>query len=240
MITRAVVIFVSGTTLLLGESAMITEEYARMSVSDMLEVHMNNMPLLDVGTIWQSCHITHTQLKGQKRRSGGWAFEHSLLVGLHTLKNNFKACSVGASILHDVVEDSEYTLEQIRKAFGFWRGRRIAFMVHALTKTKGATTEEYFHQIVRATRRCVDIIFIKLFDRLDGQEWPYDTKDSSDYLNRARSYYEETLGEFAEMCTKCRKYIPRKLLGLFDETVNKIMELAREHLAELDTLLVAS
>lgn len=211
-----------------------------MSVSDMLGVHLNRRSLLDVGSIWQSCHIAHTQLKGQKRRSGGWAIEHSLLVGLQMLKNNFNACSVAASILHDVVEDSEYTLEQIYKAFGFWRGRRIVFMVRALTKAKGATTKEYFRQIVEATRHCVDIIFIKLFDRLDGQEWPYDAEDSPDYINRARSYYEETLGEFAEMCAKCRKYIPRKLLGLFDQTVSKIMELAREHLAELDALLVAS
>jgi len=220
---------------------MITEEYARISVPDFLRRHLRQLTLKEVGAIFMALHIACHHLNGLTRRSGGQAIEHAMLVANKTIDFGLSVSAIVVAILHDILEDSKLnpSLFEIEKAFEDC-GSTVAAMLVALTEAPWSTKVDYYEQIFEATKTFWEVIFIKLFDRLDGQEWPYDKEDSRDYINRARSYYQETLREFAELCAKCRPYIPEDRLEQFDELVDKIMLLAQQHLAELDALLVAS
>ncbi len=76
--------------------------------------------------------------------------------------------SVVASLLHDVVEDTEYTVEDMERIFG----PKIASMVDGLTKMSGVfnadTSEqaEYFRKVLLTLSDDVRVILIKIADRL--------------------------------------------------------------------------
>lgn len=220
---------------------MITEEYARISVPDFLRQHLRHLTLKEVGAIFMALHIACHHLNGLTRRSGGQAIEHAMLVAGKAISCGLSVETVVVAILHDILEDSKRnpSLPEIEEAFEDL-GVTVITMLVALTETPKSTKAAYYDQIFEATKTDWEVIFIKLFDRLDGQEWPYDKEDSRDYINRARSYYRETLGPFAKLCAKCRPYIPEDRLEQFDNLVSQIMLLARKHLIKLDTLTVAS
>ena len=76
--------------------------------------------------------------------------------------------SVVAALLHDVVEDTEYTVEDMERIFG----PKIAKMVDGLTKMSGVfnadTSEqaEYFRKVLLTLSDDVRVILIKIADRL--------------------------------------------------------------------------
>ena len=76
--------------------------------------------------------------------------------------------SVVAALLHDVVEDTEYTVEDMERIFG----PKIASMVDGLTKMSGVfnaeTSEqaEYFRKVLLTLSDDVRVILIKIADRL--------------------------------------------------------------------------
>ena len=67
---------------------------------------------------------------GQKRKTGGDYFKHPLDVAVIVLDNGGDDATIAASLLHDVVEDTPITLEEIRKKFG----EEITFLVDGVTK----------------------------------------------------------------------------------------------------------
>lgn len=83
--------------------------------------------------------------KNQKRDDGSPYFNHILGV-VNILKEEFGINSykvLTAAALHDIIEDSSYTKEDISAMFG----EIVANMVAALSKTKGMDIRDYFLQI---------------------------------------------------------------------------------------------
>lgn len=77
------------------------------------------------------------------------------------------ANTVCAAFLHDVIEDTEYTLDNIRECFG----NDVAFLVDAVTKRKKAEyvsskQVDNFQQIVASVNYDVRALLLKLSDRL--------------------------------------------------------------------------
>src|ERR1051325_2136343 len=68
--------------------------------------------------------------KDVKRATGDPYIEHSLTVAKSVRDWGLDEASIAASLLHDVVEDTTYTLKDIEKKFG----AEIAFLVDGLTK----------------------------------------------------------------------------------------------------------
>ncbi|MBI2012954.1 MAG: HD domain-containing protein [Candidatus Colwellbacteria bacterium] len=56
--------------------------------------------------------------KGQKRRSGEAYFNHCLKTAEELSKWNLDETTIAAGLLHDVVENTDYTLEDIEREFG--------------------------------------------------------------------------------------------------------------------------
>ncbi|MBQ6862122.1 MAG: bifunctional (p)ppGpp synthetase/guanosine-3',5'-bis(diphosphate) 3'-pyrophosphohydrolase [Alistipes sp.] len=107
--------------------------------------------------------------QGVRRRSGEPYLLHPIAVAKIAVDEiGLGVKSVVASLLHDVVEDTEYTVEDMERIFG----PKIASMVDGLTKMSGVfnadTSEqaEYFRKVLLTLSDDVRVILIKIADRL--------------------------------------------------------------------------
>lgn len=107
--------------------------------------------------------------RGVKRKGGDPYIIHPLEVALIVLDHmNLDAVSVICALLHDVVEDTDYTLQDIEAMFG----SQVAQIIDGLTKiedvsdTVTSTQTENFRKILLTLSTDARIILIKLADRL--------------------------------------------------------------------------
>lgn len=112
--------------------------------------------------------------KGQKRKSGDPYITHPLAVADTLIDWGMDIDTVIVGVLHDTVEDTETTLEQIESLFG----RDVAFLVDGVTKVSQARagmrnlesylpqTKDNLSKLLIAVGQDVRVIIIKLADRL--------------------------------------------------------------------------
>lgn len=107
--------------------------------------------------------------KSQFRKSGVPYITHCLAVACILADMGMDAASVRAGLLHDVVEDTDITIEAIEKEFG----ADIALMVNGVTKlsklecrSKAERQVESFRKMFLAMAKDIRVILIKLADRL--------------------------------------------------------------------------
>lgn len=107
--------------------------------------------------------------KGVRRRSGEPYILHPIAVAKIVIDEvGLGVKSTVAALLHDVVEDTSYTLEDIENLFG----PKIASMVDGLTKMSGVFNEdlsvqaEYFRKVLLTLSDDIRVILIKIADRL--------------------------------------------------------------------------
>ncbi len=107
--------------------------------------------------------------QGVRRRSGEPYLLHPIAVAKIAVDEiGLGVKSVVAALLHDVVEDTDYTVEDMERMFG----HKIATMVDGLTKMSGVfnaeTSEqaEYFRKVLLTLSDDVRVILIKIADRL--------------------------------------------------------------------------
>ncbi len=110
--------------------------------------------------------------RGQKRESGEPYIQHPLNIALTLTKMNLDIETVAAALLHDVVEDTSYTLSDIEKRFG----QTIAFLVDGVTKLDkikygGAEGKaENLRKMFLAMAKDIRVVLIKLADRYDNMQ----------------------------------------------------------------------
>jgi GTP pyrophosphokinase len=111
---------------------------------------------------------------GQKRKSGEDYIQHTLHTALNIAKMGMRSKTISAGLLHDVPEDTTYTIEDVEKKFG----PEIAFMVDGVTKLGKiklrGTKEEYYLENLRkmflAMASDIRVVIIKLADRLHNMQ----------------------------------------------------------------------
>jgi guanosine-3',5'-bis(diphosphate) 3'-pyrophosphohydrolase len=106
---------------------------------------------------------------GQYRESGEHFIEHCLEVAFILAELHMDSATIAAGLMHDVVEDTSVTIDQISAEFG----QEIAHMVFGLTKLSGlyfkSTTDkqaDYFRKMLLSMSEDIRVIIIKLADRL--------------------------------------------------------------------------
>lgn len=109
----------------------------------------------------------------QKRESGEPYIIHPLNVCMNLTKFKADGSSLCAGLLHDVVEDTDYTLDDIREMFN----DDIAFLVDGVTKisnlhfnSKDEATNANIRRLINSLNDDVRIIIIKLCDRLHNMQ----------------------------------------------------------------------
>lgn len=142
-----------------------------MSIDDLLnEVssYINNCD--KIKKAYEIASLAH---KNQKRDSGEPYIIHPLNVCMNLAKFHADEATICAGMLHDVVEDTDYTLEDIVKIFG----NDVAFLVDGVTKisnlhyhNKNEATNANIRRLINSLNDDVRIMIIKLCDRLHNMQ----------------------------------------------------------------------
>ncbi len=124
-------------------------------------------PKADVRLIERAYEIAAQQHAGQFRKSGDPFITHPLAVTTILAELGMNSETLCAALLHDTVEDTEYTLPELRKEFG----DDVATLVDGVTKLDkvkygDAAQAETVRKMVVAMSRDIRVLVIKLADRL--------------------------------------------------------------------------
>ena len=153
------------------------------------------------------------QHAGQMRQSGEPYISHPLQVAATLIDWGMDIDSVVAGVLHDTVEDTDSTLEEITELFG----KDIAFLVDGVTKVSQAragmrdlasylpATRDNLTKLLIAVGQDVRVIIIKLSDRLHNMQ-TLQFKSEGKQKKIAR----ETLNVFAPLADRLNISLDRK------------------------------
>ena len=121
---------------------------------------------LDFDLITKAIYWAKKYHDGQFRKSGEPFYTHPLKVAYRASDYNLKTDVIIASLLHDIVEDTEATAGMILDAFGW----RIAEMVDRLTRDRPDGNKISVEQILKNAwaKDDEEVILIKIIDRADN------------------------------------------------------------------------
>ncbi|MFG2538015.1 RelA/SpoT family protein [Streptomyces sp. NPDC048511] len=137
------------------------------AIGHVAEAHRAHYPDADLAILRKAYVLAETSHRGQMRKSGEPYITHPLAVTLILAELGAETTTLTASLLHDTVEDTEVTLDQVRDEFG----DEVCYLVDGVTKLEkvdyGAAAEpETFRKMLVATGNDVRVMSIKLADRL--------------------------------------------------------------------------
>lgn len=152
---------------------MTPQEEERMietAYQDVLQSYLNSNHRKKVEIIDRAYRFAKEAHKGVRRRSGEPYILHPLSVAKIIISElGLGSTSICSALLHDVIEDTEYTREDIANAFG----EKIASIVEGLTKISGgifgdkaSLQAENFRKLLLSMSTDIRVILIKMADRL--------------------------------------------------------------------------
>ena len=153
------------------ERNMIDEEAAiNAAFQELIDIYLASQHRKKVELITKAFNFARQAHKGVRRHSGEPYIMHPLAVARIVCKEiGLGSTSICAALLHDVVEDTDYTVEDIRNLFG----DKIAEIVNGLTKISGGVfgahaseQAENFKKLLLTMSEDIRVILIKIADRL--------------------------------------------------------------------------
>jgi len=140
---------------------------------------------VDIPLMRKAYEYSNQAHQGKFRESGHPYIQHCLEVAFILAEQHLDSATITAGLLHDVVEDTNVTIQQLREEFG----EEIAELVDGVTKIgelkfKSAEEEqaEYFRKMLLSMAKDIRVIIIKLADRLHNMR----TLDSLDEQKQKR------------------------------------------------------
>ncbi|MFD3578876.1 RelA/SpoT family protein [Streptomyces sp. NPDC058644] len=154
----------------LGRAALMgpaTRDRLPDAIGHVAEAHRAHYPDADLEPLRRAWVLAESSHRGQMRKSGEPYITHPLAVTLILAQLGAETTTLTASLLHDTVEDTDVTLDQVRTEFG----DDVCYLVDGVTKLEkvdyGAAAEpETFRKMLVATGNDVRVMSIKLADRL--------------------------------------------------------------------------
>lgn len=133
----------------------------------LVRIVRTNHPKADTTVIVRAYKIAAKMHRGQKRKSGDDYITHPLAVSTILAELGMTPPTIVAALLHDTVEDTPYTLDQLTRDFG----DEVARLVDGVTKLDkvryGENAEaETIRKMIVAMSRDIRVLIIKLADRL--------------------------------------------------------------------------
>ncbi|KQP55562.1 bifunctional (p)ppGpp synthetase/guanosine-3',5'-bis(diphosphate) 3'-pyrophosphohydrolase [Agreia sp. Leaf283] len=134
-----------------------------------------NHPKADLTVIERAYAVAERAHDGQKRRSGEPYITHPVAVAQILADLGIGSKTVAAALLHDTVEDTEYSLDQLRADFG----DEVAMLVDGVTKLDkvkygDSAQAETVRKMIVAMSRDIRVLIIKLADRLhNARTWGF-------------------------------------------------------------------
>ena len=149
-----------------------------MNKDELLQVANKHYRPSQIGRLSDAIDYATKKHDGQLRKSGEPYIIHPLFVASFIIEWGMDIDSVIAGVLHDTVEDTDATLEEIEELFG----RDVAFLVDGVTKVSQArsgmrdlesylpSTKDNLTKLLIAVGQDVRVIIIKLADRLHNMQ----------------------------------------------------------------------
>lgn len=137
---------------------------------DLLNDYLNSNHSKNTEIIRKAYQFAKAAHAGVRRRSGETYIIHPIAVAHIVCKDiGLGSTSICAALLHDVVEDTEYTVDDIKDLFG----EKIAEIVKGLTKISGgvfgdqaSAQAENFRKLIITMSKDIRVVLIKIADRL--------------------------------------------------------------------------
>ncbi|WP_425539970.1 RelA/SpoT family protein [Microaceticoccus formicicus] len=227
----------------------------RLSLESVLMEMDKNKIEYDPKLVKKAYYFTKNAHEGQLRNSGEEYFIHPVNVSLILINLNMDEATIIAAMLHDVLEDTEISFEEIEHEFS----NEIAVLVDGVTKlkrlkfkSKQESQAENVRKMVMAMANDIRVIIIKLADRLHNMR-------TLEYMTKAKQFEKatETLEIYAPLAHRLGintikweledlslRYLEPEtyyeLVEMIDmkraereEYISSIMEILRENIAEL-------
>lgn len=164
-----------------------------ISASEFIAKIKSYNPNADLSLIKKAYVFSKTEHGNQKRHSGDPYFSHPLAVAEILIDLKMDQDSIIAALLHDIVEDTEITLEEIEKNFN----KPIADLVDGVTKLgKIESTNfkedvaENFRKLTLAMSKDIRVLLIKLADRLHNMRTLFYVPSKEKKLGKAKESLE--------------------------------------------------
>lgn len=147
------------------EDRLIEREF-----QDVLQGYLNSNHRKKVEIVERAFRFAREAHRGVRRRSGEPYILHPIAVAkIVSQEMGLGSTSICAAFLHDVVEDTDYTVEDIERQFG----PKIALLVAGLTKISGgifgdkaSMQAENFRKLLLTMSEDIRVVLIKMADRL--------------------------------------------------------------------------
>ncbi len=153
-----------------NEMQLSEDELIQQEFDALLRDYLNSPHRKKVELITKAFNFARAAHKGIRRRSGEPYIMHPLAVArIVSAEIGMGSTSICSALLHDVVEDTDYTVDDISNLFG----PKIAQIVEGLTKISGGVFAEHasaqaenFRKLVLTMSEDIRVILIKIADRL--------------------------------------------------------------------------
>ncbi|MEA3296083.1 MAG: RelA/SpoT family protein [Patescibacteria group bacterium] len=143
-----------------------------MTIEKLIQENKQNNPNADIKLIKKAFYFAKKAHQGQKRESGEDYIIHLLYTAFYLTKLNLNSTTIASGLLHDVLEDTKISEQELKKEFG----KEILFLVQGVTKLnkiKYRGTKRYVENLKKmffATAKDIRVILIKLCDRLHNAQ----------------------------------------------------------------------
>lgn len=163
----------ANTPRIMAQQNFTTPEEDKMiedAFREMLDGYLQSNHRKKVEIIERAFRFAREAHKGIRRRSGEPYIMHPIAVArIASREIGLGSTSICAALLHDVVEDTDYTVEDIEHHFG----KKIAQLVEGLTKISGgifgaqaSAQAENFRKLLLTMSEDIRVVLIKMADRL--------------------------------------------------------------------------
>ncbi|PIS14945.1 hypothetical protein COT63_02585 [Candidatus Shapirobacteria bacterium CG09_land_8_20_14_0_10_38_17] len=180
---------------------MVVKKLKPITIGELINEVRSYNPNADFDLIRKAYRLAEKAHQGQKRLSGSPVISHCLTTANLLADWKLDSASIAAGLLHDTVEDSNFTLEKIKKEVG----ESVAALVDGVTKVghlkmRGSVSEEFIETLRKmflAMSRDLRVVIIKIADR-------YHNMQTLQYLpaDKAKGIAQETLEVYAPLAER--------------------------------------
>src|SRR4051794_25646872 len=181
-------------------SVLDAERHQNDLVDELIATVESYNPGVDKELIRRAYEESERDHRGQVRRSGEPFVNHPLGVALICAQLHLDEQTIAAALLHDVIEDTDTDLDELKAAFG----ADIALLVEGVTKltrisfqSREQAEAENYRKMIVAMAQDVRVILIKLADRLHNMR-------TIEYLGKQKQVQKakETLEVYAPLAPR--------------------------------------
>jgi len=170
--------------------------------------------------------------QGQKRKSGEDYITHPIHVAIYLAELNFDIETIKAALLHDLVEDTDITYQDIKTAFG----KEVADLVDGVTKldkikynSREEAKADAIRKMVIAMSKDIRVLILKLADRLHNIETiEFHKKWTQEKIANETLYVYAPLAHRLGLQTIKHKLEDISFEILYDKQNNEIKELLKQ------------